>query len=99
MDLDWPALARPRQTIVVYMGLLGLPMLCAQLIEHGLPADTAGGRRPAGHHARAARRHRHAADACRSASPTRSCTPPTLIIVGDVVRLRERLQWYRGADA
>ncbi len=25
MDLDWPALARPRQTVVVYMGLLGLP--------------------------------------------------------------------------
>ena len=22
MDLDWPALARPRQTVVVYMGLL-----------------------------------------------------------------------------
>ena len=36
-DLDWPALARPRQTIVVYMGLLGLPTLCANLVAHGLP--------------------------------------------------------------
>src|SRR5262249_37406080 len=30
MDLDWTALARPRQTIVVYMGLPGLPQLCAK---------------------------------------------------------------------
>src|SRR5512138_337981 len=40
MDLDWPALARPRQTIVVYMGLPGLPDLCKKLVEHGLPART-----------------------------------------------------------
>ncbi len=40
MDLDWPALARPRQTVVVYMGLLGLPVLCAGLVAHGLSADT-----------------------------------------------------------
>ena len=52
----------------------------------------AGGRRPAGHDARAARRHRHAAHAAAGRSPTRCCTPPTLIIVGEVVRLRERLE-------
>ena len=40
VDLDWPMLARPHQTIVVYMGLLGLPVLCRQLIAHGLPATT-----------------------------------------------------------
>ena len=40
MDLDWPALARPRQTLVVYMGLLGLPALCDNLVAHGLPSTT-----------------------------------------------------------
>ena len=40
VDLDWPALARPRQTIVVYMGLPGLPVLCAELARHGLPPTT-----------------------------------------------------------
>jgi siroheme synthase len=28
-DLDWPALARPRQTVVIYMGLSGLDEICA----------------------------------------------------------------------
>ncbi|HSN31756.1 MAG TPA: uroporphyrinogen-III C-methyltransferase, partial [Ideonella sp.] len=31
-DLDWPALARPRQTIVIYMGLAALPRICERLV-------------------------------------------------------------------
>ena len=97
MDLDWSALARPRQTIVVYMGLLGLPALCAGLIEHGLAADT-----PAAIVQQGTTREqrvvsgtlqtlaRQAADAQLRA--------PTLIIVGEVVRLRERLNWFHPTD-
>ena len=40
VDLDWPALARPRQTVVVYMGLGALEIICTQMISHGLAADT-----------------------------------------------------------
>jgi uroporphyrin-III C-methyltransferase / precorrin-2 dehydrogenase / sirohydrochlorin ferrochelatase len=38
--LDWPMLARPRQTVVVYMGAETLPIIAARLIEHGLPSST-----------------------------------------------------------
>lgn len=38
--LDWDALARPRQTVVIYMGVGTLPIICAQLMRHGLAPDT-----------------------------------------------------------
>ena len=34
-DLDWHSLVRPCQTVVIYMGLGGLPEICRQLIQHG----------------------------------------------------------------
>ena len=38
--LEWAALARPRQTVVIYMGVGTLPTICTQLIAHGLPVST-----------------------------------------------------------
>ena len=35
INLDWPSLTGNDQTIVCYMGLLGLPIICKQLIAHG----------------------------------------------------------------
>lgn len=39
VDLDWPALARENQTLVIYMGLGGLEVISEQLIAHGLASD------------------------------------------------------------
>ena len=40
VNLDWPELAKPGQTLVVYMGLVGLRQLSAQLIGHGMDPET-----------------------------------------------------------
>lgn len=40
VELDWTALARPRQTVVIYMGVGTLAVICAKLVEHGLAPDT-----------------------------------------------------------
>jgi uroporphyrin-III C-methyltransferase/precorrin-2 dehydrogenase/sirohydrochlorin ferrochelatase len=40
VDLDWSKLASQNQTTVIYMGLMGLPVICEKLIEHQLPATT-----------------------------------------------------------
>ncbi|MBF66822.1 MAG: uroporphyrinogen-III C-methyltransferase, partial [Gammaproteobacteria bacterium] len=41
VDLEWHKFAQPGQTIVFYMGLGGLARICANLMSHGKPADTA----------------------------------------------------------
>jgi len=98
MDLDWTALARPRQTIVVYMGLLGLPILCGRLIDHGLPADTSAAIIQQG-----TTKTQQVVTGTLRTLPALAASamlqPPTLIIVGEVVRLRERLNWFDPAAA
>ena len=91
--LDWPALARPRQTIVVYMGLGGLAELCRRLIEHGMKPTT-----PAAVVEQGTSRSQRVITATLRGLPRRAAAArlhgPTLTIVGDVVRLRRRLNWF-----
>jgi uroporphyrin-III C-methyltransferase / precorrin-2 dehydrogenase / sirohydrochlorin ferrochelatase len=98
IDLDWPALVRPRQTVVVYMGLLGLPGLCAGMVAHGLPEGT-----PAAVIQQGTTREQKVVTGTlgtlASLVAEAMLMPPTLIIVGEVVRLREKLDWYRPGEA
>ncbi len=93
MNLDWDALARPRQTVVVYMGLHGLDTLCAELIKHGLPDTT-----PIAivqHGTQPTQRVITGTLATLPAIAEREKPQaPTLIIVGGVVTLREKLAWF-----
>lgn len=93
IDLDWASLARTNQTIVIYMGLLGLQVLCEQLIAHGLPSTTS-----------AAIIQQGTTQTQRIVTGTLETLPdltvaaglvaPTLIIVGEVVRLHRKLAWF-----
>jgi uroporphyrin-III C-methyltransferase/precorrin-2 dehydrogenase/sirohydrochlorin ferrochelatase len=93
MNLDWHGLARPRQTVVVYMGLLGLQKLCDALIEHGMPPDM-----PAAVVQQATMPQQRVVTGTLADLPRRveaaGLRPPTLVIVGDVVKLRDTLNWY-----
>ncbi|HSW22189.1 MAG TPA: uroporphyrinogen-III C-methyltransferase [Burkholderiaceae bacterium] len=92
-DLDWPALARPRQTVVIYMGLGGLAEICAQLVAHGLPATT-----PAAVVEQGTTLDQRVVSATLADLDVRveqaELRSPCLIIVGEVVRLREQLAWF-----
>ena len=93
MNLDWPGLARRRQTVIIYMGLHGLSHLCAQLVAHGLPPDWP-----------AAIVQQGTTPEQRTVTGTLATLPelaeaaqlkaPTLIVVGEVVRLKDRLAWF-----
>ena len=94
VNLDWNSLARPNQTVVIYMGLLGLPVLCRELIAHGLPADT-----PTAIIQQGTTMNQRVLLGTLETLPTladqANFTPPTLIIVGHVVKLHEKLAWFR----
>jgi uroporphyrin-III C-methyltransferase/precorrin-2 dehydrogenase/sirohydrochlorin ferrochelatase len=93
MDLDWDMLARPNQTVVIYMGLLGLPVLCQQLIAHGLIPET-----PAAIVQQGTTPSQKVVIGTLSSLPQLAenahLKPPTLIIVGTVVSLQRKLAWF-----
>ena len=97
-DLDWPALVRPRQTVVIYMGLSGLASICSQLIAHGLPHDW-----PAAVVARGTSATQQTVCATLGTLPAAvaqaGLQSPCLTIVGEVVRLRDELAWFEGKRA
>ncbi len=98
MNLDWDMLARPHQTIVIYMGLHGLPVLCEKLMAHGLTKDTP-----------AAIVQQGTTSKQRVVTGTLSTLPgiaaeaklqaPTLIIVGTVVTLHDKLKWFNPKES
>ncbi len=93
MNLDWEALARPRQTIVVYMGLHGMATLCAELVAHGLPGDT-----PIAIVQQGTTKNQRVITGTLATLPqnpkVEELHAPTLIIVGSVVTLRRKLAWF-----
>ena len=93
-NLNWEGIARHDQTIVIYMGLKGLPLLCEALIRHGLTADT-----PAAivQHGTLPTQRVITGDltSLPALAAEAGLKAPTLIIVSNVVRLREKLGWYQ----
>jgi uroporphyrin-III C-methyltransferase/precorrin-2 dehydrogenase/sirohydrochlorin ferrochelatase len=96
MKLNWRALAQPRQTVVVYMGLLGIDVLCRELVAHGLPAAT-----PAALIQQGTTPQQRVLTGNLDTLPEMvrrsKVTAPTLIIIGEVVRLRDQLKWFESA--
>ena len=82
--LDWPMLARPRQTVVIYMGAETLPLIARRLVEHGLPAATPVALIENGTTSRERRVVGTLATIDRQAARAR-LAGPTLCVVGEVV--------------
>jgi uroporphyrin-III C-methyltransferase len=95
-DLDWPALARPNQTVVVYMGVAELETICRRLVAHGLPAST-----PAAVVRCATLPTQSEVSGTLATLPSiareAGMLPPALIVVGNVVALQARARWRPAA--
>jgi uroporphyrin-III C-methyltransferase/precorrin-2 dehydrogenase/sirohydrochlorin ferrochelatase len=92
-DLNWTALAQPNQTVVIYMGLNGLPIICRELQAHGMPPTT-----PIALVEKGTTPDQKVFIGTLEDMPERIASAtvraPTLIIVGEVVRLHEKLAWF-----
>jgi uroporphyrin-III C-methyltransferase len=89
-DLDWARLARPGQTVVIYMGVGALARICDGLIAHGLPRHT-----PAATVERATQPGQRLVSGTLETLPLQAAAqgvkPPALIVIGGVVGIAERL--------
>ncbi len=96
VNLSWPELADPRQTLVVYMGLVALEEICAQLIHHGRAPETPVALVESG---TLPDQRVIVGDLSTIGERVRSAgaKAPTLLIIGEVVSLRANLAWRDGA--
>jgi uroporphyrin-III C-methyltransferase/precorrin-2 dehydrogenase/sirohydrochlorin ferrochelatase/uroporphyrin-III C-methyltransferase len=90
---DWRRFSDPQLTLVFYMGLSNLPLICEQLVAAGRAADT-----PAAviENGSTPQQRRLVSDLQRlpAASLRQGFDSPSLIIVGEVVTLADELDWF-----
>ncbi|MGD2054237.1 MAG: siroheme synthase, partial [Gammaproteobacteria bacterium] len=77
---------------VFYMGLHGAPTLCKELVAHGLPASTPVALVEQGTTPQQ-RVFTATLDTLLEVIANEDIKPPTLIIVGEVVTLHDKLKW------
>jgi uroporphyrin-III C-methyltransferase/precorrin-2 dehydrogenase/sirohydrochlorin ferrochelatase len=95
MNLNWPTLVQPQQTLAIYMGMHGLDVLCRELMAHGMPADM-----PAALVERGTLPRQRVLIGTLKSLPTlvkaADVQPPSLVIIGEVVKLHDKLKWFSG---
>ena len=93
LDLNWEKLIQPNQTIVFYMGLVSIKIICNKLIEYGLDKNTYCALVQQG-----TTQNQKVFATTISLMPDmvekEKPEPPTIFIIGNVVKLREKLNWF-----
>ncbi|WP_188151382.1 siroheme synthase CysG [Teredinibacter waterburyi] len=94
VNLSWAEFVAANQTLVFYMGLTALEQICNELISHGKPVDT-----PAALIERGTLPEQQVHIGTIASLPKliagKEIHAPTLLIIGDVVLLHDRLNWYK----
>ena len=93
MDLNWEALVQPNQTVVFYMGLAGLDVLCRELIAHGMAPDMPAALVQQGTTQNQKTIIGTIGDLAERVQRA-GVRAPTLAIIGEVVRLHDKLRWF-----
>lgn len=91
-DIDWPSLARARQTLAIYMGAVKAAEISRQLILHGRAAST-----PVAVIGRGTRPDQQVLTGTLAHLETlaASAPSPALLVIGEVVNLHGQLAWFQ----
>lgn len=92
IDLNWQQLAIANQTVVIYMGLIGLPIICKKLIEHGVNKNMSTALIEQGT-TKQQKVHIGTLSNMPEIIANTQVKAPTLIIIGEVVKLHKTLAW------
>jgi uroporphyrin-III C-methyltransferase/precorrin-2 dehydrogenase/sirohydrochlorin ferrochelatase len=92
-ELDWQSLAKPNQTLAIYMGVIKSPHIQAQLLKHGRGADT-----PVAIIENGTRKNQRVVTGklgeLADLIERHSIISPALLIIGEVASLHEELHWF-----
>ncbi|MHC6802777.1 uroporphyrinogen-III C-methyltransferase [Vibrio antiquarius] len=90
-EMDWSTLARGNQTLVIYMGLMKSHYIQNQLIKHGRSAST-----PIAIIERGTQIQQKVftGELSQLSDLSKEAQSPSLIVVGEVVRLSQKLDWF-----
>lgn len=91
-DIDWPSLARARQTLAIYMGTVKAAAISEGLIRHGRDPTT-----PVAVIGRGTRQDQQVLTGTLEHLETLAAAAPTpaLLVIGEVVKLHEQLAWFQ----
>jgi uroporphyrin-III C-methyltransferase/precorrin-2 dehydrogenase/sirohydrochlorin ferrochelatase len=98
VDLPWDQLVAPDQTVVIYMGLVGLPIISSKLMENGLDPDTPAAMIEQGT-TLDQKIHCSTIEKLPAIIAALPVQAPTLMIIGSVVTLHESLKWFQPPES
>ena len=92
-NIRWEHLATGVDTLVFLMGVANIPVITKKLIKHGRPADTPAAFIRWGTHPEQETYVTTVGEAAETVVRA-GIRPPAIFIVGDVVKLRDKLRWF-----
>lgn len=96
--LNWESLVQPRQTVAVYMGIKGLEQLAAKLLEHGMSGDM-----PVAIIQQGTTLNQKifitSLESMAGTVASEEIKAPSMVIIGEVVRLHDKLDWYEPVES
>lgn len=92
-ELDWQSLAKPNQTLAIYMGVIKSPHIQAELLHHGRKADT-----PVAIIENGTRKNQRVVTGqlgeLANLIERNNIVSPALLIIGEVAALHSQLAWF-----